>query len=61
MYPNIMAEMARNGLTREELAQKLNVNRRTVYNWLTNGKIPEDKALEMAKMFGVTVSYLIQR
>lgn len=33
MYPNIEAERARNNLSKSELAEKLNVDRKTYYNW----------------------------
>ena len=39
-YPNIAAERVRMGLSQEELAMKLGVSRKTVYNWETAGNIP---------------------
>lgn len=61
MYPNIEAERARKGMTMQELADELNVDRKTLYNWRHSGNIPADKLAQMAKMFGVSINYLIQR
>lgn len=57
-YPNIEAERARNGLTVESLTKKLNVCRKTYYNWINCGKIPPSKLEEMAELFGVSTDYL---
>ena len=59
LYPNIDAERARNGLTVEQLAKKLNVTRKTYYNWVKNGKIPQKKIIDMADLFNVSVDYLL--
>ncbi len=61
MYPNINAERARMGLSVEMLTDKLGVTRKTYYNWLSNGKIPQAKLELMADLFGVTVGYLINQ
>lgn len=60
-YPNINAEMARKGLTRSALAEQLGVNRRTVYNWLSEGKIPMDAAIKLSEFFGCSIDYLLGR
>ena len=60
-YPNIDAERARNGLTKEELSNTLGVSRKTYYNWLNKGKIPQEKLERMAKIFNVSVDYLLGR
>lgn len=60
-YPNIEAERARHGLTIGDLAEKLNVTRKTIYNWQKAGKIPANKLEEMADLFGVTIDYLLNR
>lgn len=57
-YPNIAAERARAGLTQEQLADKLGVTRKTLYNWELSG-IPEDKIQLMADLFGVSPEYLL--
>lgn len=59
LYPNIDAERARLGLTVGELTEKLGVTRKTYYNWLANGKIPQNKLVLMADLFKVSVGYLI--
>ena len=60
LYPNIDAERARRGLTVEQLSNKLGVTRKTYYNWITKGKIPQQKILKMADMFNTTVEYLLK-
>ena len=58
-YPNIEAERARAGLTQDQLADKLGVVRKTLYNWMTTG-IPEDGVKRMAELFNVSPEYLLQ-
>lgn len=58
-YPNIAAERARAGMTQEQLADRLGVTRKTLYNWETTG-IPEDKVNLMADIFGVAPDYLLE-
>ena len=60
-YPNIEAERARFGLTKEQMATKLNITRKTYDNWVEKGKIPSDKLCEMADMFSVSMDYLVGR
>lgn len=59
MYPNIEAERARKGLTKEQLAAELNVDRKTLRKWLNIGNIPIDKINQMADFFGCSVDYLL--
>lgn len=59
-YPNVEAERARAGWTQEQLAEKLGVTRKTLYNWELSG-IPEDKLALMAKLFKVSPKYLLMR
>lgn len=59
MYPNIEAERARMGLTREALAAKLSVNRKTLRKWVNQGNIPQKKLAEMANLFGCSADYLL--
>ena len=47
-YPNIEAERARHGLSVEQLTQTLGVTRKTFYNWIAHGEIPQSKAEKMA-------------
>ena len=58
-YPNINAEMARNGMNRVELAKKMGVSRKTVYNWLTLGRIPMNVMVKLSELFDCSVDYLI--
>ena len=58
-YPNIEAERARNWLTAEAMAQKLGVTRKTLYNWISSGNIPQSKLEAMADLFNCSVDYLL--
>lgn len=60
-YPNIAAERARKGMTMDQLAKELGVCRKTLYNWADKGNIPMNKVEAMAKMFGVSADYLLER
>lgn len=59
MYPNIDAERARNGMTVEQLTEKLGVSRKTYYNWLSKGKIPSAAISKMTEIFNVSADYLL--
>lgn len=61
LYPNIEAERARNGMTKESLSEALGVNRKTYYNWVTKGNIPKEKLEKMADLFNVSLDYLLGR
>jgi predicted site-specific integrase-resolvase len=41
------------------LASILKVTRKTVYNWISRGKIPQEALEKMAKMWHVTIEYLL--
>lgn len=59
-YPNIEAERARRGMSVAELITALGLkSRKTYYNWVKRGRIPQDKLLRMADMFECTVDYLL--
>lgn len=60
-YPNIEAERARIGMSREGLAEKLGVTRKTVFNWMESGNIPLGKLVAMADLFGCSIDYLLGR
>lgn len=60
-YPNIEAERARYGYNKDEFAEKLGVSRKTYYNWVVKGKIPQSKLEKMASLFGTTTEYLLER
>lgn len=61
LYPNIATERARNGMTVGDLADKLEVTRKTIYNWQNAGHIPSDKLEQMADLFNCSVDYLLGR
>ena len=48
-------------LTIEEFAKALGVTRKTVYNWMVHGNIPQSKLEKMAEMFDCSIDYLLQR
>ncbi|WP_440447768.1 helix-turn-helix domain-containing protein [Ruminococcus sp.] len=58
-YPNIEAERARNGYTVEELSKLLGVTRKTYYNWISAGKIPQTKIELMSDIFHTSTNYLL--
>ena len=60
-YPNINAERSRFGLTVEDFAKQLGVTRKTVYNWMAHGNIPQSKLELMAEMFHCSIDYLLQK
>ena len=59
VYPNINAERSRHGLTLEAFANALGVNRKTIYNWMARGDIPQSALEKMADLFGCTIDYLL--
>lgn len=61
MYPNIEAERVRKGMSKEELAGKLDISLKTYYNWL-NGltAIPSTALKKMSVIFEVDIGYLLQ-
>ena len=60
MYPNIEAERVRKGISREKLAEELNVSISTYYNWLTGRTaIPSTDLKKMANIFGANIDYLL--
>ena len=51
----------KNGWSQEELAEKVNVTRQSVYKWESVQSIPDlDKILFLAQIFGVTTDYLLK-
>lgn len=60
-YPNIDAERARNGLSKENLAEKLGVSRKTLFNWMDKGEIPLAALIKMADLFECSIDYLLGR
>ena len=60
-YPNINAERSRAGMTVEDLAMSLGVTRKTVYNWMAHGNIPQSKLEKMSELFHCSIDYLLER
>lgn len=58
-YPNINAERVRLGLSYEDLASQLGVNRKTVYNWIRVGNIPQSALIKMSDLFNSPIDYLL--
>lgn len=57
-YPNLKAEMARKGITQEELAKASGVKVQTMYSW-QQGSVPSvDKAFAVSDVLGADVRYL---
>lgn len=61
MRLNIEAERVRNGLTKVQLARKLETSLKTYYNWVNSvTDIPGSALLKMAKLFNVSIEYLLE-
>lgn len=61
LYPNIEAERARTNLSQDRLAEILNIERKTYYNWLKKGNIPANYLVELADIFNCSTDYLLGR
>lgn len=60
MLSSIEAERARVKMSKEDLAKALGVTPRTIYNWVAEETdVPSSYLIKMAKLFGVTVDYLL--
>lgn len=60
-YPNIEAERARSGMSQEAFAEQLGVTRKTLYNWVSRGQIPQPALEKMAQLFNCSIDYLLGR
>ncbi len=57
---NILALRTRQGMTQEELAQKIGVARQTVAKWEAGDAIPDlDNATRLAQIFDVSIDSLV--
>lgn len=57
---NLSALKEKNGYSLEELAFNLEVDTKTVFNWLKNVKVPQlDSLVKIANYFNVSVARLI--
>lgn len=61
IYPNIEAERVRANLSQDALAEKLGIERKSYYNWLTKGNIPVRMLIKLSDMFDCSVDYLLGR
>jgi transcriptional regulator with XRE-family HTH domain len=59
IYPNIEAERGRKHMTVEELTLKIGVKRRSYYQWLNRGHIPQKRLELMADVFECSIDYLL--
>lgn len=60
-YPNINAERSRKGMTIADLANALGVTRKTIYNWMAHGSIPQSVLEKMATLFDCSIDYLLKQ
>lgn len=52
--------MKENKITQQELAERLNVRRGSVSNWVTDRRVPDNNTIvELANIFNVTTDYLL--
>lgn len=61
IYPNIEAERKRLNLSQEDFSEKLGIERKTYYNWLTKGNIPISVLIKLSEMFDCSIDYLLGR
>lgn len=61
-YENIEAERARLGMSKQELADRLGVSRKTYFNWQKGkSEISVSKLNNLCDLFCVTADYLLGR
>ena len=59
-YPNIEAERARIGMTKDDFAKRLGIATKTYYNWLNGvNPIPSDRLIEMSLLNKKKIDYLL--
>lgn len=52
--------MKENKITQQELAERLNVRRGSVSNWVTDRRVPDNNTIvELANIFNVTTDFLL--
>ena len=61
MYINIDVERVKLRMSLDELADKIGVQRKSIYTWQKNGKFPATVLITMADFFGCSVDYLLGR
>lgn len=61
MLVNVEAERARKQMSKEEMADRLDISVKTYYNWINEERdIPSKKLKEMAMFFGTSMDYLLE-
>ena len=60
-YPNIEAERILNGLTQQELSERIRITRTCYYNRQLRGHIPASKILVIAYLCDCSTDYLLGR
>ena len=59
-YPNIEAERARLGMSKESFAKKMKISTKPYYNWINGtNPIPSDVLIEMAELCDSSTDYLL--
>lgn len=59
-YPNIEAERARIGISKDDFAKKLGIATKTYYNWLNGvNPIPSDRLIVMSSLCNSKIDYLL--
>ena len=59
-YPNIEAERARIGMTKDDFAKRLGIATKTYYNWLNGvNPIPSDRLIELSLLCDSKIDYLL--
>lgn len=59
VFRNISAECARNEMSTEAFCEKINVPKRTWYNWRENGDFPISVLIRAVKLFRVSADELL--
>lgn len=59
MLQNIEAERGRLQLTKKALSAKLGITQKTYSSYIKGGPIPSDILIQMSKVFGCTIDYLL--
>lgn len=61
IYKNVEAERVRHGLTKEKLAEDLDVTTKTYLNWIRGTtEIPASTLKQMKEMWNVSADYLLE-
>ena len=59
-YPNIEAERIKRGMSKDDFASAIGVNKRTVWNWQSgNTELPVTKLVKICAVLGCRSDYLL--